>query len=107
MENEFIIYLKKSIINIYNMENKNENENEMSSVMIRYFQNKDKYNTRAKKYFNEVYYPQHKAELLKKGKEYRQLKKIYYVKKERVKKEHVKKELKEKVLNHSLTVSFD
>jgi hypothetical protein len=85
-----------------------ENENKMSPVMLRYLKNKDKYNARAKKYFNEVYYPQHKTELLKKGKEQRELRKIYYVKKERVKKEKEKiKKVLYNSLNHSLIVSFD
>jgi len=35
-------------------------EEEMSKEMIRYYKNKEKYNSRAKKYFNEIYYPRKK-----------------------------------------------
>lgn len=76
-----------------------ENKNEMSPVMIRYFKNKNKYNKRAKKYFNEIYYPQHKEELLIKGKEYRLSKGI---RQRQIKLSSIKQEV-----NNSLIVSFD
>jgi hypothetical protein len=80
-----------------------DNKNEMSKVMLRYIKNKDKYNTRAKEYFNKVYYPKHRTELLNKGKEERQKRQqshSYIYKKDKTK-------CIEKVLNHSLIVSFD
>lgn len=85
-----------------------ENENEMSPVMLRYLKNKDKYNARAKKYFNEVYYPKNKSKLLQNQKEQRLIKNFFYVKEEKTKqtKEKIKKVLYNS-LNHSLIVSFD
>jgi hypothetical protein len=46
-------------------------DNKISKEMIRYQKNKDKYNKRAKEYYNNVYYPKHRDELLKKAREQR------------------------------------
>ena len=46
-----------------------------SKQLLRYHQNQERYNTRAKIYYNNVYYPLHRDELLKKGREYRAKKK--------------------------------
>jgi hypothetical protein len=73
-------------------------DNKISNEMIRYKLNKDKYNTRAKKYFKEYYYPLKRDEILQKAKEKRLLNKESY-------EPHIKKV--EKTKNISLIVSFD
>lgn len=55
-------------------------EENTSSVMKRYYKNKERYNTRAKKYFNEIYYPLKKKYLLEKAKKERDKKRIYNIK---------------------------
>ena len=80
-------------------------ENEMSSVLKRYYKNKEKYNERAKNYFNEIYYPKHKDEILKKGKETRQ--KIQKKRQQQQTYIYKKEKIIHKVTNHSLIVSFD
>ena len=75
----------------------------ISKNLQRYFDNKDKYNTRAKEYFNNVYYIQNKEAILKKGKLYRE--------KQRPKKEKVIKLPKVEIIkykpDYNLSVSFD
>jgi hypothetical protein len=46
-------------------------DSEKSKEMLRYIKNKDRYNTRAKEYYNNVYYPKHRQELLIKSREQR------------------------------------
>ena len=46
-------------------------DNKISKEMIRYQKNKDKYNKRAKEYYNNIYYPKHRDELLMKAREQR------------------------------------
>jgi len=91
---------------MYNMDNK------ISKEMIRYKLNKDKYNSRAKKYFKEYYYPLKRDEILKKEKEKRLLKQKFYIppiKKVEKNKKSFKPPIKkiEKTINISLIVSFD
>jgi len=75
-------------------------QNEMSKQLKRYYKNKDKYNERAKIYYNTVYYPAHKEEILKKAEEYRKknpkARGIYY-----------KPMTTPIIRNKSLIVSFD
>lgn len=73
-------------------------EEEMSKEMIRYYKNKEKYNSRAKKYFNEIYYPRKKSEILKKAKEKNLLNKNNNI---------IPVKVFEKCSNPSLIVSFD
>jgi hypothetical protein len=54
-------------------------DNTISKEMIRYKKNKDRYNTRAKEYFNNVYYPKHRQELLEKSREKRNKQKRVYI----------------------------
>ena len=44
----------------------------ISANLQRYFDNKDKYNTRAKEYFNNIYYIQNRKAILEKGRLYRE-----------------------------------
>jgi uncharacterized coiled-coil DUF342 family protein len=75
-------------------------DSEKSKEMIRYIKNKDRYNKRAKEYYNKVYYPQHRKELLEKSREQRNKKnKLYIVQKPIVKIETSR--------DTSLIVSFD
>jgi hypothetical protein len=46
-------------------------DSEKSKQMLRYIKNKDRYNTRAKEYYNNVYYPKHRQKLLEKSREQR------------------------------------
>jgi len=71
----------------------------MSKEMQRYIKNRDRYNERAKKYFNEKYYPLNKDKLLQKSKEQRQLTNYIYIKKENT--------YTKPIINKSLIVSFD
>jgi hypothetical protein len=43
--------------------------NEISKDLERYYKNKEKYNERAKKYYNEIWYPKNKERLKKERKE--------------------------------------
>lgn len=71
----------------------------LSKEMIRYYKNKERYNSRAKIYFNEIYYPKKRIELLKKAKETNLLKKNC---------NHPRKsKYNNKCSNPSLIVSFD
>ena len=75
----------------------------ISANLQRYFDNKDKYNTRAKEYFNNIYYIQNRKAILEKGRLYREKQRL----------ENVKKPKKEKVKqihtsnNNNLIVCFD
>ena len=75
----------------------------ISANLQRYFDNKDKYNLRAKEYFNNVYYIKNREAILEKGRLYRAKQRLQNVK--RPKKE------KEKQIylsnNNTLTVCFD
>jgi len=51
----------------------------MSKEILRYIKNKDRYNSRAKEYYNNVYYPKHRQELLEKSREQRNKKKRLYI----------------------------
>jgi len=79
-----------------------DNVDEMSKEMLRYFKNKERYNERAKKYFNEIYYPKHKTKILQKLREGRTR---HHPPKEN--KTNTSKKTINKVVNHSLIVSFD
>jgi len=54
---------------------------EISKDLERYYKNKEKYNERAKKYFNEVWYPKNKERIKKERQEKSKKKKIYLRKK--------------------------
>jgi hypothetical protein len=88
-------------------------DNEISKSMLRYLKNKDKYNERAKKYFNEIYYPQHRKEILQKSKEQRLTDQKYKPKSQPKIKKNIKehKEIKKNnvvlCLDDSLDISFD
>ena len=75
----------------------------ISKNLQRYFDNKDKYNVRAKQYFKNVYYIQNREALLEKGRLYRVKQRL----------ENIKKPKKEKAKqiylsnNNTLTVCFD
>jgi hypothetical protein len=44
---------------------------EISKEMKRYYQNRERYNARAKTYFNNIYYPNKKEEIKERSREYR------------------------------------
>jgi len=70
----------------------------MSKQLKRYYENKQRYNERAKIYYNTVYYPNHRQEILKKAEEQRRKKykpRVIYLKPDPI------------IRNKSLTVSFD
>jgi hypothetical protein len=71
---------------------------EISKNLERYYKNKEKYNERAKKYFNEVWYPKNKERIKKE-------------KKEKKEKEIKKNILKKKILytnnDKNLSIDFD
>lgn len=73
----------------------------ISANLQRYFDNKDKYNIRAKEYFNNVYYIQNREAILEKGRLYRAKQRLENVKKAR--------KTKQKYIsnNNNLTVCFD
>ena len=75
-------------------------ENEMSKSLERYYKNKDRYNARAKKYYNEIYYPLNRNKLLEKQKEKRKININPYLKKELSKSIVI-------ISDSCLTVSFD
>jgi hypothetical protein len=75
-----------------------------SNQMLRYIKNKDKYNIRAKEYFNNVYYPKHRQELLQKAKDQRNKKSKLYI--EQYNKLNFKVKI-ETSHDTSLIVSFD
>jgi hypothetical protein len=75
-----------------------------SNQMLRYIKNRDKYNTRAKEYYNNVYYPKHKQELLQKAREQRNKKAKLYI--EQPDKINFKVKI-ETSYDTSLIVSFD
>ena len=80
----------------------------ISKNLQRYFDNKDKYNVRAKEYFNNVYYKQNREAILEKGRLYRAKAKLTLEGNQRL--ENVKKSRKEKqkyIPNNNLTVCFD
>ena len=75
----------------------------ISKNLQRYFDNKDKYNIRAKEYFNNFYYKQNREAILEKGRLYRAKQRLQNVKrpkKEKVKHIHTTN-------NNNLTVCFD
>jgi hypothetical protein len=75
----------------------------ISKNLQRYFDNKDKYNVRAKEYFNNIYYKQNREAILEKGRLYRAKQRLQNVKrpkKEKVKQIHTSN-------NNTLTVCFD
>jgi len=76
----------------------------MSKEMLRYIKNKDRYNSRAKEYYNNVYYPKHRQELLEKSREQRNKKKRLYIVQPKINKSIVKIET---CRDTSLIVSFD
>ena len=73
----------------------------ISANLQRYFDNKDKYNIRAKEYFNNVYYIQNREAILEKGRLYRAKQRLENIKKAR--------KTKQKYIsnNNNLTVCFD
>jgi len=75
-----------------------------SKQMLIYIKNRDKYNTRAKEYFNNVYYPKHRQELLQKAIDRRNKKKGLYI--EQPEKINFKVKI-ETSCDTSLIVSFD
>jgi len=79
-------------------------DSEKSKQMLRYIKNKDRYNTRAKEYYNNVYYPKHRQELLEKSREQRNKKKRLYITSPNKLKSIVKIET---CRDTSLIVSFD
>jgi hypothetical protein len=79
-------------------------DSEKSKEMLRYIKNKDRYNTRAKEYYNKVYYPQHRQELLEKSREQRNKKKRLYIVQPKINKSIVKIETSR---DTNLLVSFD
>ena len=75
----------------------------ISANLQRYFDNKDKYNVRAKEYFNNVYYKQNREAILEKGRLYRVKQRLENIKKP-------KKEKEKQIYlsnNNTLTVCFD
>lgn len=79
-------------------------DSEKSKEMLRYIKNKDRYNTRAKEYYNKVYYPKHRQELLEKSREQRNKQKRLYINPPNKLKYIVKIETSR---DTSLIVSFD
>jgi hypothetical protein len=75
----------------------------ISKNLQRYFDNKHKYNVRAKEYFNNIYYKQNREAILEKGRLYRAKQRLQNVK--RPKKEKVKQIYISN--NNTLTVCFD
>ena len=73
----------------------------ISANLQRYFDNKDKYNIRAKEYFNNIYYIQNRKAILEKQRLYRAKQRLENVKKAR--------KTKQKYIsnNNNLTVCFD
>jgi hypothetical protein len=71
---------------------------ERSKNLERYYKNKEKYNERAKKYYNEVWYPKNKERIKKEKREKRE-------------KENNKNILKKKILytynDKNLSIDFD
>ena len=43
---------------------------EISKELKRYFENRDRYNARSKKYFNNIYYPNNKEKIKERVREY-------------------------------------
>jgi hypothetical protein len=76
----------------------------VSKQMLIYQKNKDRYNTRAKDYFNNVYYPKHRQELLEKSRIQRNKKNCLYIEQPKKLKCIVKIETR---CDTSLVVSFD
>ena len=78
----------------------------ISKNLQRYFDNKDKYNVRAKEYFNNIYYKQNREAILEKGRLYRAKAKLALEGKQGL--ENVKRKAKQKYIpNNNLTVCFD
>ena len=73
----------------------------ISKNLQRYFDNKDKYNVRAKQYFKNVYYIQNREALLEKGRLYRVKQRLENIKKPK------KEKAKQIYNNNNLIVCFD
>ena len=73
----------------------------ISANLQRYFDNKDKYNTRAKEYFNNIYYIQNRKAILEKQRLYREKQRLENIKKPK------KEKAKQIYNNNNLTVCFD
>ena len=73
----------------------------ISKNLQRYFDNKDKYNVRAKEYFKNVYYIQNREALLEKGRLYRVKQRLENIKKPK------KEKAKQIYNNNNLIVCFD
>jgi hypothetical protein len=73
----------------------------ISANLQRYFDNKDKYNTRAKEYFNNIYYIQNRKAILEKGRLYREKQRLENIKKPK------KEKAKQIYNNNNLIVCFD
>jgi len=82
---------------------------ELISVNLqRYFDNKDKYNIRAKEYFNNVYYIQNREAILEKGRLYRVENRRAILEKGRLNRANQPKQKDICICNNNnLTVSFD
>jgi len=70
---------------------------EISKDLERYYKNKEKYNERAKKYFNEVLYPKNKERIKKEKRE----------KKEKENKKILKKKIIYTNTDKNLSIDFD
>ena len=73
----------------------------ISANLQRYFDNKDKYNTRAKEYFNNIYYIQNRKAILEKQRLYREKQRLENIKKPK------KEKAKQIYNNNNLIVCFD
>ena len=73
----------------------------ISKNLQRYFDNKDKYNTRAKEYFNNIYYIQNRKAILEKQRLYREKQRLENIKKPK------KEKAKQIYNNNNLIVCFD
>ena len=69
-----------------------------SKSLQRYYDNKEKYNEKAKQYFRSVWYVKNRDKILKKQKEYRDSRPKTYKR---------KVELQPQIINLSLSVSFE
>ena len=72
-----------------------------SKSLQRYYDNKEKYNEKAKQYFRSVWYVKNREQILKKQKEYRDSRR------KETKQTRRKVEVEPYILNPSLIVSFE
>ena len=77
----------------------------MSKNLERYYKNKEKYNERAKKYFNEVWYPKNKERIKREKREKK--KEIKEIKEIKEKKKILKKKILYTNNDKNLSIDFD